>query len=456
MFDVRFSNDSVWERFCKALQFGIMTGFAVVGPGYKTGWEPNTPAASTATNSFTTLTLILMTSRLILACQYLAVMISLRAYKKAWLPMLTHIGTMFVAAMIYLGLFFSFSKSGGENGLIAWYIVLGFEAIVIFLVSGKTKFLSFRRTAIVERLGLLTLIILGEGIIGMCGSIRKVGTDRVFNADVIGMIICSVGIICKPSPPILYHRKLTNHVDFLWMLYFDQTETERVGTMRQQFWAILHFPFHVCILLLVEGLSRLSVWRKILDIVIPFENEFFAATDISDTEEMIKALNETLDHVFSKFDESEFVLPDPTPYFDVLRDANATKSTTLDAGYNLFALGFNCAIASSTFSFLGRRSVQLTRLHSRQREFRHQALRKEPPQSRAAFRIRRGRRRPLQHRLPLLLHCRWLHTYHPRRSFLDWQTPQAERRNPLRLCQNLCWHRSGAVSFDRPPGAAEC
>ena len=349
MFDVRFSNDSVWERFCKALQFGIMTGFAVVGPGYKTGWEPNTPAASAATNSFTTLTLILMTSRLILACQYLAATISLRAYKKAWLPMLTHFGTMFVAAMIYLGLFFSFSNSGGENGLIAWYIILGFEAIVIFLVSGKTKFLSFRRTAIVERLGLLTLIILGEGIIGMCGSIRKVGTDRVFNADVIGMIICSVGIICMSSQHIMYYRKLTNHADFLWMLYFDQTETERVGTMRQQFWAILHFPFHVCILLLVEGLSRLSVWRKILDIVIPYEAEFIEAVGIIDTEEKIKAINETLERVISKFDESEFFPPDPAPYFDALRDTNATINTTVNAAGNLFALGFNCAITSTFF-----------------------------------------------------------------------------------------------------------
>ena len=205
LFDVRFSNDSAWERLCKALQFGIMTGFAVVGPGYKTGWEPNTKEAFTALNSFKTLTLILMASRLILAGQYSAVMVSLRGYKKAWLPILAHIGTLFVAAMIYLGLYFSFSPSSSDNGLIAWYVCIGFEAIVIFLVSGKTKFLSFRRTAIVERLGLLTLIILGEGIIGMCGSIRRVGSDKIFNPDVIGMIICSVGIICKP--PFAVSRK---------------------------------------------------------------------------------------------------------------------------------------------------------------------------------------------------------------------------------------------------------
>ena len=36
-------------------------------------------------------------------------------------------------------------------------------AAVILLVSGRTTFLNFRRTNIIERLGLLTLIILGEG-----------------------------------------------------------------------------------------------------------------------------------------------------------------------------------------------------------------------------------------------------------------------------------------------------
>lgn len=112
------------------------------------------------------------------------------------MPLLAHIGVLFVAAMIYLGLFFSFGKAVSDSGLIAWYITIGFESAVILLVSGRTSFLSLRRTAIVERLGLLTLIILGEGIIGLCGSVGKVGVDGVFSSDVIGMVISSVAIIC--------------------------------------------------------------------------------------------------------------------------------------------------------------------------------------------------------------------------------------------------------------------
>ena len=199
MFDIRFSNDSVFERLCKALQFGIMTGFAVVGPNYKTGWVEGTPEAAAALSAFQTLSLILMASRLILACQYGAAYSWLLRYKKAHLPILAHIGTLFIAAMIYLGLYFGFGHAASDNGLIAWYVTIGFESIVILAVSGRTKFLSFRRTAIVERLGLLTLIILGEGIIGLTASVVKVGSDKQFSSDVIGMVISSVCIICKCS-----------------------------------------------------------------------------------------------------------------------------------------------------------------------------------------------------------------------------------------------------------------
>jgi hypothetical protein len=46
------------------------------------------------------------------------------------------------------------------------------------------------------------------------------------------------------------------------MLYFDQIEHERFGTIRQQIWALLHYPLHVAILLCVEGNTSLIVWNS--------------------------------------------------------------------------------------------------------------------------------------------------------------------------------------------------
>lgn len=46
------------------------------------------------------------------------------------------------------------------------------------------------------------------------------------------------------------------------MLYFDQVDAKRFGTIRQQFWALAHFPFHVALVLLLEGTSRFVTWRN--------------------------------------------------------------------------------------------------------------------------------------------------------------------------------------------------
>lgn len=47
----------------------------------------------------------------------------------------------------------------------------------------------------------------------------------------------------------------------LYMFYFDYTPRGvHYGTIRQQFWAVLHFPFHLAIVLSVEGLRQLTTW----------------------------------------------------------------------------------------------------------------------------------------------------------------------------------------------------
>jgi hypothetical protein len=50
----------------------------------------------------------------------------------------------------------------------------------------------------------------------------------------------------------------------MWVLYFDQIEHDRFGTIRQQFWALLHYPLHVAILLTAEGSTLLIIWNEIV------------------------------------------------------------------------------------------------------------------------------------------------------------------------------------------------
>jgi hypothetical protein len=45
------------------------------------------------------------------------------------------------------------------------------------------------------------------------------------------------------------------------MFYFDYTpKNVHYGSIRQQFWAVLHFPFHLAIVLSVEGLRQVTTW----------------------------------------------------------------------------------------------------------------------------------------------------------------------------------------------------
>ena len=319
LFDIRFATDSVFERICKALQFGVMSGFAVVGPGYKIGWDIDDKEGPQAVRSFQTLSLILMLSRLILAGQYALVFWWLRGYRKVILPMFLHIFVLFAAAMVYMGLYFAFSVESGERSLRAWYVAIGLETALILLISGRYRFLSFRRTCIYERLGLLTLIILGEGIIGLCSSIQKVGSDLHFGADSVGMIISGIVIIYC-----------------IWMLYFDQVETERVGTFRQQVWVMAHFPYHVAILLVVEGVAQLCVWRKLIDLVSSLSDKISAMGQMSSDTDVADYLGTVMEDFFKPFEENsghhKVAKPNITSELLELSEAsesNATKALEL-------------------------------------------------------------------------------------------------------------------------------
>jgi hypothetical protein len=49
------------------------------------------------------------------------------------------------------------------------------------------------------------------------------------------------------------------------MLYFDSLTREHFGSIRQQIWAFLHFPFHVALVLFLEGTSQFVVWHKMVE-----------------------------------------------------------------------------------------------------------------------------------------------------------------------------------------------
>lgn len=111
--------------------------------------------------------------------------------------------------------------------------------------------MTFSETNIVERMGALSLIIMGEGIIGMTESVSFMfKTSSKISSSTIGLVIAVVLVIY-----------------LLWMLYFDHTDKVDDAGARitkeepwRQLWAFLHFPLHVAILLTLEGSAKLVLW----------------------------------------------------------------------------------------------------------------------------------------------------------------------------------------------------
>jgi hypothetical protein len=60
---------------------------------------------------------------------------------------------------------------------------------------------------------------------------------------------------------------------FLWMFYFDNHPRHHYGTIRQQFWAGLHFPLHVGIVGILEGSQQIAIARSIFKMFIKLEND---------------------------------------------------------------------------------------------------------------------------------------------------------------------------------------
>lgn len=70
------------------------------------------------------------------------------------------------------------------------------EALAMIAVSCVWRVVSFRHTHLVERIGLLTLIIMGEGIIGLCTSVSTILQNSVLvSGSAIGTIIAGMLLI---------------------------------------------------------------------------------------------------------------------------------------------------------------------------------------------------------------------------------------------------------------------
>lgn len=215
LFDVRFVSDSLLERIAKACQFGVMIGLAgkqSFSGSYQCPSLTSNPVAGPKFNpveqyapAFQTLAIILAVSRLVLAMQYLVVLIHVRSYKKSKTPMGLIALVYIISGTLYASTYLGFHKDRPHGyAYIAWYIIGGAETMLNVIITSRFKVVSFKGTHLVQRMSLLTLIILGEGIIVVCKSITQIVKNEdatiAWTSATIGSITSAVVIIVRLYP----------------------------------------------------------------------------------------------------------------------------------------------------------------------------------------------------------------------------------------------------------------
>ncbi|KAJ5765658.1 hypothetical protein N7520_005217 [Penicillium odoratum] len=239
LFDIRFAQDSVFERTCKALQLAVMIGFASAGTRF------TTRVGNENLWAFQSLSLMLAGSRLLLAIQYTITLAFMYRPMKATSKGVAYTAMMFWgAAILYLAMFFAFSRGHQVPPRIwtVWFVLFGVEMWTVMGVSCGFPEIGFQETYLNIRMGLLTLIIIGEGVIAVTRIVNKTvrpgGWTKWSFVHILGV---------------------TTNVYLLWQVYFDLSPGRRLGKITQHIWAQLHFPFHVALILLLEGSQILAL-----------------------------------------------------------------------------------------------------------------------------------------------------------------------------------------------------
>ncbi|KAL1306849.1 hypothetical protein AAFC00_005504 [Neodothiora populina] len=237
LFDVRFGVDSIVSRVLKFIQFCVMTSLAAESLGFSPRLFKR--QESDIMSSFFAIDLTLLISRASLAIDYLITLWFLwkKKQKNVIMPLAICILTFSISVIVYASLLTTFTPSGfSAYSYRAWYVILAYEVVAMVAIPFFWDVLSFQKTHIVKRMGSLTLIVLGEGILNVLKQISYILQSRGWDGIVFGEALTCV---------------LT--IFLIWALHFKKGADEPLEGVRQELFALLHYPFHLALALALEG-----------------------------------------------------------------------------------------------------------------------------------------------------------------------------------------------------------
>ena len=236
-FATRFYSDDLGHRLLLLLQMGGAGAMAVNISG-------------AFNNNFSGFALSYAFMRLILVIEYVRVFRTIKSSKSANPLVKRYIIGFSIAAIIWL-----ISAFGPitEIRFALWVIGLIIDFATPISLSKLTSKFAPHISHLPERMGLFTLIVLGESIVGIVNGM----TEQIW--DVYSVIEASLGLCISFS---------------LWWLYFDSTGRLPIQILREKgrislylIWLYTHFPLVVAITAVGVGIRRLvsSEQHSVLD-----------------------------------------------------------------------------------------------------------------------------------------------------------------------------------------------
>lgn len=236
-FATRFYSDDIVHRLLLLLQMGGAGAMAVNISG-------------AFNNTFSGFALSYAFMRLILVIEYVRVFRTIKSSDSANPLVKRYIIGFSIAAIIWL---ISAFVPITEIRFVLWVIGLIIDFATPLSTSKLTSKVAPHISHLPERMGLFTLIVLGESIVGIVTGM----TEQVW--DVYSVIEASLGLCISFS---------------LWWLYFDSTGRLPIQILREKgrislylIWLYTHFPLVVAITAVGVGIRRLvsSEQHSVLD-----------------------------------------------------------------------------------------------------------------------------------------------------------------------------------------------
>lgn len=171
------------------------------------------------------------------------------------------------------------------------------ESLIILGVSNATPGIGLEDTHLRVRMGLLTLIIIGEGVITITRIVSKTVGGGGWTQWSFIRIMGVTTTVVRTLDPRQYQRVLTSVRQYLlWQAYFDISPRVKYGSIRQQIWTQLHFPLHVALILLAEASQIIALT---LDVTIKLRHlrdtiTFACEEPLPDPGSAIHLLNNTI------------------------------------------------------------------------------------------------------------------------------------------------------------------